>query len=107
MDLATREANAAFADLICADPQWLREEFDALISASFSQPPAAAPPAPPQVPAAAQAARPPGRGRLGSPGSRRPPPAPRQATPPALTPGITAAGPGNRGARPRNIRPPG
>ena len=34
MDLATREADTAFAELICADAQWLREEFDALISAS-------------------------------------------------------------------------
>ena len=46
MTLSTREADAAFADLICTDPQWLREEFDALISASFSEPPAP-PPAPP------------------------------------------------------------
>ena len=36
MDLATRDADTAFAELICADAQWLREEFDALISASFS-----------------------------------------------------------------------
>ncbi len=50
MDLATREADTAFADMICADPQWLREEFDALISASFSQPPVPPPPAPPRVP---------------------------------------------------------
>ena len=47
MDLATREADTAFAELICADAQWLREEFDALVSASFGQPPAAPPPAPP------------------------------------------------------------
>ncbi len=50
MTLATREADAAFADLICADPQWLRAEFDALISASFGEPPAPPPPAPPRVP---------------------------------------------------------
>ncbi len=50
MILSTREADAAFADLICTDPQWLREEFDALISASFSEPPAPPPPAPPRVP---------------------------------------------------------
>jgi hypothetical protein len=50
MDLATRAADTEFADLICADPQWLREEFDALIAASFSRPPALPPPAPPQVP---------------------------------------------------------
>ena len=50
MDLDTRDADTAFAELICADAQWLREEFDALIAASFSQPPAAPPPAPPRVP---------------------------------------------------------
>jgi hypothetical protein len=50
MALGTREADAAFADLICADPQWLDAEFDALIAASFSEPPAAPPPAPPRVP---------------------------------------------------------
>jgi hypothetical protein len=50
MNLATREADAAFADLICADPQWLDAEFDALIAASFSEPPAPPPPAPPRVP---------------------------------------------------------
>jgi hypothetical protein len=49
MALASREADAAFADMICADPQWLRAEFDALISASFGQPPVP-PPAPPSVP---------------------------------------------------------
>jgi len=48
MDLATRDADAMFAELICADAQWLREEFDALIAASFRQPPAAPPPAPPR-----------------------------------------------------------
>jgi hypothetical protein len=50
MDLDTRDADTVFAELICADAQWLREEFDALIAASFSQPPAAPPPAPPRVP---------------------------------------------------------
>jgi hypothetical protein len=50
MDLATRDADRAFAELIYADAQWLREEFDALIAASFGQPPAAPPPAPPRVP---------------------------------------------------------
>jgi hypothetical protein len=39
MDHATRDADTAFAELIRADAQWLREEFDALIAASFSQPP--------------------------------------------------------------------
>ena len=39
MDLATRDADMAFAELICADAQWLRQEFDALISSSFASPP--------------------------------------------------------------------
>jgi hypothetical protein len=50
MDPATYEAETAFADMICADPEWLRDEFDALVSASFGQPPAPPPAAPPQVP---------------------------------------------------------
>jgi hypothetical protein len=50
MSLATHAADTAFADLICADPQWLHEEFDALIEASFREPPASPPPAPPRVP---------------------------------------------------------
>ena len=50
MALSTREAGAAFADLICDDPQWLDAEFDALISANFSEPPVPPPPAPPRVP---------------------------------------------------------
>ena len=65
MDLATREADTAFAELICADAQWLREEFDALIAASFSQPPrraaaraAPGPAAPPHPAPALPAARP-------------------------------------------------
>jgi len=50
MGLTAREAAAEFADLVYADPQWLREEFDELIATSFSRPPAAPPPAPPGVP---------------------------------------------------------
>jgi hypothetical protein len=50
-ELTTREADATFAELICADPQWLRAEFDALITAGFGAPPVwPRPPAPPQVP---------------------------------------------------------
>jgi hypothetical protein len=64
MDSATRAADTAFAELICADAQWLRKEFDALIAASFGQPPAAPPPAPPRVP--------PSRGSTGAPGQHRP-----------------------------------
>ena len=50
MTLSTREAGAAFADVVYADQQWVDAEFDALISASFSEPPAPPPPAPPRVP---------------------------------------------------------
>jgi hypothetical protein len=50
MGLTTREAAAEFADLVYTDPQWLREEFDALIATSFGRPPAAPPPAPPGLP---------------------------------------------------------
>src|SRR5690348_16139838 len=74
MYLATRDADAMFAELICADAQWLREEFDALIAASFRQPPAAPPPAPPQVPPRRRHPGPPGQGRPRS--CPRPPPAP-------------------------------
>jgi hypothetical protein len=47
MTLSTRETDATFTDLICADQQWLREEFDALIAASFDEPPVPPPPTPP------------------------------------------------------------
>jgi hypothetical protein len=77
MTPSTREADAAFADLICADPQWLDAEFDALIAASFGEPPAPPPPAPPRVPP-----------RPGSTPSRRRTPGPAAAASPA------AAGPG-------------
>jgi hypothetical protein len=50
MALSAREAGAAFADVVYADQQWVDAEFDALISASFSEPPAPPPPAPPRVP---------------------------------------------------------
>jgi len=50
MTVSTREAGAAFADVVFADQQWVDAEFDALISASFSEPPAPPPPAPPRVP---------------------------------------------------------
>jgi hypothetical protein len=79
MDLATRDADTAFAELICADAQWLREEFDALIAASFSQPPAEPPPAPPRVPPHRRHPGP-SRGRWLRP------------RPPALTAAVTAPG---------------
>ncbi|HEX6527501.1 MAG TPA: hypothetical protein VF070_46930 [Streptosporangiaceae bacterium] len=67
MNLSTREADTAFADLICADPQWLDAEFDALIAAYFSEPPATPPPAPPRVPPRPGAPGPPSR-QLVAPG---------------------------------------
>ena len=79
MDLATRDAELAFAELICADAQWLRKEFDALIAASFDQPPPAPPPAPPRVP--------PHRHHPGLPAWRPPGP-----TCPAMTPPVTRPG---------------
>jgi hypothetical protein len=50
MTVSTREAGTAFADIVYADQQWVDAEFAALISASFSGPPALPPPAPPRVP---------------------------------------------------------
>jgi hypothetical protein len=79
MSLSTREADVSFADLICDDPQWLDAEFDALISASFSEPPAPPRPAPPRVPP-----------RPGFPCqslSRRPGPGPAAVIAPAPGPG--------------------
>ena len=77
MALATREADAVFVDLICADPQWLDAEFDALIAASFSEPPASPPPAPPRVPP---------RPGIPRPTCRRPSPGPVAVTSPATRP---------------------
>jgi hypothetical protein len=79
MTVSTREADAAFADLICADPQWLDAEFDALIAASFGEPPGQPPPAPPRVPP--------------SPGSSMPPPSPGPASGPAAAASPATAGP--------------
>jgi hypothetical protein len=63
MDLLTRETVTAFTDLVCADPQWLRDEFDALVAASFGRPPAVPPAAPPAVPHRQRRHPPAGRGR--------------------------------------------
>ena len=99
MTLSTREADAAFADLICADPQWLRAEFDALISASFSEPPAPPRPAPPRVPP-----------RPGNPcpPSRRPAPYPAAITSAATGPehGRQRSPPAPLPSRPPGRRPP-
>ena len=84
MDLATRDVDTAFADMICHDPQWLAAEFDELVSANFSEPPVPRPPAPPRIP------------------PRRVPrhsaPAPRPGPGPAGT-AIRATGPGHRRQR--------
>jgi len=65
--MTTHEAGAKFAELICAAPQWLDQEFSALTAANFSAPPAwPRPPAPPTVP-------PGGRSRGTPPGQPVPP----------------------------------
>jgi hypothetical protein len=94
MTVSTREADAAFADLICADPQWLDAEFDALIAASFGEPPAQPPPAPPRVPP--------------SPGSTPPPsPDPASGSAPA-SPAAAGSGHGRQRSPPAHLpgRPP-
>ncbi|TDE38704.1 hypothetical protein [Actinomadura sp. 6K520] len=51
--LVPRRVDREFAELICADEQWLRDEFDALVAASFGGPPTRpGPPAPPWTPPA-------------------------------------------------------
>ena len=77
MTVSTRESGAAFADVVYADQQWVDAEFDALISASFSEPPAPPPPAPPRVPP---------RPGTPCPPSRRPAPGPAACTFPATGP---------------------
>jgi hypothetical protein len=93
----TKADAARFADLLGEDPQWLRAEFDALISASFGKPPTP-PPAPSRVPPRPGAPCPPSRRRrpglaltdapVARPAHRRPrsPPA---TEPRASAPGIT------------------
>ena len=89
MTVSTREADAAFADAVYADQQWVDAEFGALISASFGEPPA-----PPRVPP---------RPGIPPPPSRPPAPGPavtafpatgpdhgRQRSPPAHLPGRPA-----------------
>src|SRR5436305_7788322 len=73
-----REAGAAFGDVVYADQQWVDAEFDALIAASFGEPPAPPPPAPPRVP--------PRPGTPCPPSRRRPPPGPAACTIPATGP---------------------
>ncbi|MEU4245057.1 hypothetical protein [Actinoplanes sp. NPDC026619] len=61
----------AFTDLVTSDPDWVRDEFDALVGANFDEPPPPAPPA-------------------GRPETPQPPPADRQAAPKATPEQITA-----------------
>src|SRR5512142_8108 len=94
MTLTTRAAGAAFADVVYADQQWVDAEFDALISASFSEPPAP-PPAPPRVPPHPGTPYPP---------SRRPAPCPAARAFP-----VTGPGHGRQRSPPAHLpgRPPG
>jgi hypothetical protein len=78
MTLTTREAGAVFADVVYADQQRVDAEFEALVSASFGEPPAPSRPAPPRVPPHPGTPPPP---------SRRPAPGPAAATSPATGPG--------------------
>ena len=77
MTVSTREARAAFADVVYADQQLVDAEFDALISASYGEPPAPPPPAPPRVPP---------RPGTPCPPSRRSAPGPAACTCPATGP---------------------
>ena len=77
MTPSTRESDAAFADIVYADQQWVDAEFDALISASFSEPPAPPPPASARVPPHPGTTPPP---------SRRPAPGKAACTFPATGP---------------------
>jgi hypothetical protein len=91
MTPSTREAGAAFADVVYADQQWVDAEFDALISACFSEPPAPPPPAPPRVPPHPGTPPPPSRRPAPGPAARTfPATGPdqgRQCSPPAYLPG--------------------
>ena len=82
MDLATRDVDTAFADLICHDPQWLAAEFDELVSANFSEPPYRVRPRHPASP------------RAMSPGTQLPRrrPAPAWRAPPSRPRGRDTAG---------------
>jgi hypothetical protein len=95
MTLTTREAGPLFADVVYADQQWVDAEFDALISASFSEPPAPPPPAPPRVPPL--------------PGT--PPPSSRPTAPDPIARAVPATGTGHGRERspPAHLpsRPPG
>jgi hypothetical protein len=98
MTVSTREAGAAFADVVYADQQWVDAEFDALVSASFGEPPAPPSPAPPRVPS---------RPGFPPPPSRRPAPGPADLTFPATGPdhGRQRSPPAHLPGRPPGRRP--
>ena len=78
-----RGFDEAFTELICGDPDLLRAEFDALISAGFDEPPQ--PPAPP------------------APSAARPAPSHRQPGPsPTLVAGDDLCRPGTADNNPRS-----
>ena len=104
MTLSTREAVAAFADVVYADQQWVEAEFDALISASFSEPPAPPPPAPPRVPPRHPAPALPAA--LARPGRHHLPGHPAGPWPAALAPGASPSQPPGRRPRPLSGRRP-
>jgi hypothetical protein len=65
-----RDTGTAFADVVCADQDWVDAEFAELVAASFGGPPAPPPPAPPRIPPL--------------PGTPSPPPSRRLAPGPAV-----------------------
>lgn len=79
-----RGFDEAFTELISADPDLVRAEFDALIGANFDQPPA--PPVPPAPPA----------------GRPAPPPPPQPGPSPALPPRGAERRPGAASNNPRS-----
>lgn len=88
MNLSTREARAAFADVVYADQQLVDADFDALIAACYGKPPAPPPPAPPRVPPRPGIPHPPVPRPLPGPAATTPAPATgpehgRQRSPPA------------------------
>jgi hypothetical protein len=90
--MTTHEAGDKFAELICADPQWLDEEFSALMAANFTAPPAwPRPPAPPTFPPA---------------GRPRPAPPGQPTRPGCIGLALAGAAPRRRGAGRQRSPPP-
>jgi len=99
MSRTASEAAAAFADVVCADQQWVDAEFAELVATSFGEPPA--PPPPARHPAAP--ALPAARSRPGRPPVRRGRAGPG---PTALAPAASTGGRSGRRARPLNRQAP-